>query len=199
MSLKLEVGKTYLSREGDRVGIVEYIENNIYHEYRGDNGETYHEGGRWDYCGDECVEDLISEYVEETIKEGTMTFNYEEFKKGRSVIDEDGNIVNFVSDFEGRTICIGEVVYNTATTALCFVHLTGYVISQEGVMRKVVSMVPKKQRVYIQIIKNKDTQDVMSYSHIDEHCVDGCVMEVLDYNPRWELAGKAHVDIELED
>lgn len=197
MSLKLEVGKTYLSREGKKVKIVEYEDsgeggNTL--EYLGDNGEWYtSRGSFW-----EDIHDLVSEYVEDQIKENTVDFYYNDFKKGNAAIDEDGDTVNFISDFEGRDVCLGEVVYNVATTALCFVHRTGYLIFQDGTLRKVVSMAPKTQRVYVCVVKSDVKGDTISYSHVNKTTLYTSVEGIVK-STTYKLIGETQIDIELED
>ena len=47
--LKLEVGKTYKSREGEEVKIVR-MGNKGWDYWEGSNGEWYYEGGRWSFA-----------------------------------------------------------------------------------------------------------------------------------------------------
>lgn len=59
-TLKLEVGKTYRSREGEEVKIVG-MGNKGWDYWEGSNGEWYYEGGKWSYVTKEHPEDLIEE------------------------------------------------------------------------------------------------------------------------------------------
>lgn len=58
--LKLEVGKTYRSREGEEVKIVR-MGNRGWDYWNGSNGEWYYEGGKWSYVAEEHPKDLIEE------------------------------------------------------------------------------------------------------------------------------------------
>ena len=65
--LKLEVGKTYLSRNGVEVRIVRKTANGR-PPYQGSNGEWYTESGDWDVCGAGNPKDLIEEVTRHTFK-----------------------------------------------------------------------------------------------------------------------------------
>ena len=65
--IKLEVGKTYLSRQGVEVRIVRKTANGR-PPYQGSNGEWYTESGDWDVCGAGNPEDLIEEVTRHTFK-----------------------------------------------------------------------------------------------------------------------------------
>ena len=58
--IKLQVGKTYRSREGEEVKIVG-MGNKGWDYWEGSNGEWYYEGGKWSYVTKEHPEDLIEE------------------------------------------------------------------------------------------------------------------------------------------
>lgn len=58
--IKLEVGKTYLSRKGEEVRIVEKGREGKY-LYKGSNDEWYTESGRWQDFSEEDPRDLIEE------------------------------------------------------------------------------------------------------------------------------------------
>ena len=62
-TLKLEVGKTYRSREGEEVKIVG-MGNKGWDYWEGSNGEWYYEGGKWSYVTKEHPKDLIEEVTE---------------------------------------------------------------------------------------------------------------------------------------
>jgi hypothetical protein len=64
-TLKLEVGKTYLSRAGEEVKIVR-MGNRGWDYWEGSNGEWYYEGGKWSYVAEEHPKDLIKEVPEPT-------------------------------------------------------------------------------------------------------------------------------------
>lgn len=63
-TLKLEVGKTYRSREGEKVKIVR-MGNRGWDYWNGSNGEWYYEGGKWNYSAEEHPKDLIEEVPSE--------------------------------------------------------------------------------------------------------------------------------------
>jgi len=64
-TLKLQVGKTYRSREGEEVKIVG-MGNKGWDYWEGSNGEWYYEGGKWSCVTKEHPEDLIEEVTEPT-------------------------------------------------------------------------------------------------------------------------------------
>lgn len=68
-TLKLEVGKTYRSREGEKVKIVR-MGNRGWDYWNGSNGEWYYEGGKWSYSAEEHPKDLVEE-----VPENSHTFN----------------------------------------------------------------------------------------------------------------------------
>lgn len=63
--IQLEVGKTYISREGEEVKIIKKS-NPHNHPFQGSNGGFYAENGRWGYGSEERPEDLIEEIPEST-------------------------------------------------------------------------------------------------------------------------------------
>lgn len=63
--MKLEVGKTYLSRCGDSVKI-KGSNDSIHYPFRGDDDRTYQANGRYFDDVTECENDLVSEVVVET-------------------------------------------------------------------------------------------------------------------------------------
>ena len=62
-TLKLQVGKTYRSREGEEVKITG-CDGGYYQPYKGTNGEWYTEGGKWQSSPEESTKDLIEEVPE---------------------------------------------------------------------------------------------------------------------------------------
>ena len=60
-TLKLQVGKTYRSREGEEVKIVKNIDGRGRYPYQGNDGLWYTESGRWYDFDEENPEDLIEE------------------------------------------------------------------------------------------------------------------------------------------
>ena len=66
-NIKLEVGKTYRSREGEEVKIVRKDEGGCW-DYCGSNNEWYTEDGIWCFSNKECPEDLIEEVPSETTR-----------------------------------------------------------------------------------------------------------------------------------
>ncbi len=62
-TLKLEVGKTYRSREGEEVKIVR-MGNMGWDYWNGNNGEWYYEGGKWSHFAKEHPKDLVEEVTE---------------------------------------------------------------------------------------------------------------------------------------
>lgn len=64
-TLRLEVGKTYISREGKEVKIIKKS-NPHNHPFQGSNGGFYAEDGRWGYGSEKRPEDLIEEVPEST-------------------------------------------------------------------------------------------------------------------------------------
>lgn len=63
--IKLQVGKTYRSREGEEVKIVRKG-NRGWDYWVGSNGEWYYESGKWSYVTKEHPDDLVEEVTSET-------------------------------------------------------------------------------------------------------------------------------------
>ena len=59
-TLKLEVGKTYRNRRGEKVTIVKN-DGIVEYSYEGSDGEWYTENGKWSYVSEEHPKDLIEE------------------------------------------------------------------------------------------------------------------------------------------
>lgn len=104
-AMKLEFGKKYVNRNGKIVTIVEYDPENkcdeYHYPYKGDNGFTYTENGRF-YVGDDynSREDLVMEYEDhERISEKNETIS-KEYITGRvdilieCLMDDCGLITN---------------------------------------------------------------------------------------------------------
>src|SRR5690554_2174748 len=87
--IKLEVGKTYRSREGKEVKITS-CDGGYSHPYRGSDGQWYTESGRWDTLDREHPADLIEEAPETrhtfTIPDGTKGINVS--KEGNRIVVE---------------------------------------------------------------------------------------------------------------
>ena len=62
--IKLEVGKTYRNREGEKVKIVRK-DDGVAYPYTGDDDEWYAENGQWSYDSEEDPYDLIEEVKKE--------------------------------------------------------------------------------------------------------------------------------------
>jgi hypothetical protein len=93
--IKLEVGKTYRSREGEEVKIVRKNNKNIF-PYQGSNGKLYYEGGKWSYVTEEHPKDLIEE-----VPEIRHTFTIPDGVK-EITVSQEGNriIVEMVPDIK---------------------------------------------------------------------------------------------------
>jgi len=70
--IKLEAGKTYLSRKGEEVKIVSKDSTSSY-PYQGSNGRRYIENGKWDVHDREHPDDLIEEVEEAPETRHTFT------------------------------------------------------------------------------------------------------------------------------
>lgn len=86
--IKLEVGKTYRSREGEEVKIVR-MGNRGWDYWNGSNGEWYYEGGKWNYSAEEHPKDLIEEVPEPT----RHTFDIPDGVKKIAVSQEGNRII----------------------------------------------------------------------------------------------------------
>lgn len=96
-TLKLEVGKTYRSRKGEEVRIVEKNRDGKY-PYKGDNGHLYTESGRFLFYAEESPYDLIEEVPSETTRH---TFKIPDDVK-EVTIEQVGNriVVEMVPDIK---------------------------------------------------------------------------------------------------
>lgn len=106
-TLKLEVGKTYRSREGKEVRIIEKG-GEVEYSYEGSDGEWYTENGKWSYGYEEHPNDLIEE-VEE-VPETRHTFAIPDGVK-EITLDYFGNriVVEMVPEKEPKP---GDVMIN---------------------------------------------------------------------------------------
>lgn len=96
-NLKLEVGKTYLNRQGERVKIVDNNGHALF-PFEGDNCLSYTLDGHWD-LGRDSAFDLIAE-APPTFR----TFKIPENTREISVNETDGRIViEFVPEVPGLT------------------------------------------------------------------------------------------------
>jgi hypothetical protein len=109
-TLKLQVGKTYRSREGEEVKIVRKNNNNIF-PYQGSNGKLYYEGGKWSYVAEEHPKDLIEEVPEASHTFGLVpgaltatryTFTIPEGAKKVTVSQEGNRIIVEMVPEEGE-------------------------------------------------------------------------------------------------
>jgi len=91
MTLKLEVGKTYLDRSGNKVKIVKHYPDAAYYHFGATDGKIWTDGGKY-YDDDTDDLDLISEYVEEPKLQ---------LEVSKSYIDGHGVIVTIVGLFGG--------------------------------------------------------------------------------------------------
>jgi hypothetical protein len=100
-TLKLEVGKTYRSREGEEVKITG-CDGGYYQPYKGTNGEWYTEGGKWSHVTEEHPKDLIEEVgstshtfnlVPEALTAIRYTFDIPDGMKKGTVSQEGNRII----------------------------------------------------------------------------------------------------------
>lgn len=117
--IKLEVGKTYRSREGEEVKIVG-MGNKGWDYWEGSNGEWYYEGGKWSYVSKEHPEDLIEEVTEPT----RHTFSIPDGVK-KVTVEEVGNriVVDMVPEREPKP---GDVMINNRGSIYIFKRDIGY-------------------------------------------------------------------------
>lgn len=115
-TLKLEVGKTYRSREGKEVRIVK--KDGGSHPYTGSDGEWYTESGRWQDFSEEDPRDLIEE-VEE-LPETRHTFDIPDGVK-KVTVEQVGNriVVEMVPE-ERREPKPGDVMINDRGSVYIF-------------------------------------------------------------------------------
>jgi hypothetical protein len=78
--LKLEVGKSYRSRQGDVVKIVGYVPRSARWPFLGDSGHSFTEGGAWFDgqlgVGLDLIEEVATEQDKEQDKEFPIEPNY---------------------------------------------------------------------------------------------------------------------------
>ena len=100
--LKLEVGKTYLNRDGEKVLIVHFNRRKAkpgYRPFLDENGNFFSENGSIHGDGPESLCDLIKEVPEEPAQQ--------EIKYPCLMIDVEGNITLFINKFTGFYIVNG--------------------------------------------------------------------------------------------
>ena len=112
--IKLEVGKTYRSRNGLVVKIIEKIGKG-YWKYGGNNSKWYTESGGWDVCGAEHPEDLIEE-----LPETRHTFKIPEGVKKVTVEHVGNRIVVEMVPEERKEPKPGDVMVNTSGSVYIF-------------------------------------------------------------------------------
>ena len=113
-TLKLEVGKTYKSREGEEVKIVR-MGNKGWDYWEGSNGEWYYEGGRWSYVAEEHPKDLIEEIPSEPTRH---TFDIPDGVK-KVTVEQVGNriVVEMVPEKEPKP---GDLMINNSGNVYIF-------------------------------------------------------------------------------
>src|SRR5690554_3530811 len=118
--IKLEVGKTYRSREGEEVRIIKKYGGGIF-PYNGNNGRWYAESGRWDNLSTERPEDLIEE-----VPETRQTFAIPEGVR-RVTVEQVGNriVVEMVPE-DVKTPKPGDVMVNTNGSVYIFKEVLDY-------------------------------------------------------------------------
>src|SRR5690554_2524791 len=118
--IKLEVGKTYINREGEEVKITS-CDGGYSHPYRGSDGQWYAENGKWGYDSQEFPADLIEEAPETrhtfTIPDGTKGIN----------VSKEGNriVVEMVPEKEPKPEP-GDVMVNENGSVYIFKEVVGY-------------------------------------------------------------------------
>jgi signal peptidase I len=119
-TLKLEVGKTYRSREGEEVKIIRKNNNNIF-PYQGSNGEWYYEGGKWSHFAEEHPKDLVEEVPEtshtfglvpEALTSIRYTFDIPDGMKKGTVSQEGNRIIVEMVPEERKEPKPGDVMIN---------------------------------------------------------------------------------------
>lgn len=92
--IKLEVGKTYLSREGKEVRIVGKNHEGG-HTYKGDDGNWYTESGGWQYYG-KHPEDLIEEVTTSDASQKHNEMEVLVLQVGKAYVNRKGEEVKIV-------------------------------------------------------------------------------------------------------
>jgi|SRR5690554_275547 len=115
--IKLEVGKTYRSRSGKEVRIIE--KGGARYPYRGDNGEWYSENGRYLYYLGKSSRDLIEE-----LPETRHSFDIPDGVK-KITLDYFGNriVVEMVPEKEPKP---GDVLVNEQGSVYIFKEVLPY-------------------------------------------------------------------------
>src|SRR5690606_18885813 len=111
-TLKLEVGKTYRSREGEVVKIVRK-NNKGWVYWEGSNGGWYYEGGKGSFAAEEHPKDLIEE-----VPETRHTFDIPDGVK-KVTVEQVGNriVVEMVPEKEPKP---GDVMINDRGSVYIF-------------------------------------------------------------------------------
>lgn len=119
-TLKLQVGKTYRSREGEEVKITG-CDGGYYQPYKGTNGEWYTEGGKWQSFPEESPKDLIEEVPEtshtfglvpEALTSIRYTFDIPDGMKKGTVSQEGNRIIVEMVPEERKEPKPGDVMIN---------------------------------------------------------------------------------------
>ena len=113
-TLKLQVGKTYLNRNGEEVKITG-CDGGYYQPYKGTNGEWYTESGRWQDFSVEDPRDLIEE-----LPETRHTFSIPDGVK-KVTVEQHGNriVVEMVPE-ERKEPKPGDVMVNDGGSVYIF-------------------------------------------------------------------------------
>ena len=116
-TLKLEVGKTYRSREGEEVKIVRK-NNKGWVYWEGSNGRWYYEGGKGSFAAEEHPKDLIEEVPSEPTRH---TFDIPDGVK-KVTVEQVGNriVVEMVPEKEPKP---GDVMINDFGSVYIFLAL----------------------------------------------------------------------------
>lgn len=117
-TLKLEVGKTYLSREGKEVRIVKNNGAGTY-RYEGSDGELYAENGKWNCAVPGHPEDLIEE-----VPATRHTFNIPDGVK-KITVEQVGNriVVEMVPEKEPKP---GDIVFEDGRIMIVKIYPNSY-------------------------------------------------------------------------
>ena len=126
--IKLEVGKTYRSREGNEVKIIEN-DGIVEYSYEGSDGEWYTENGKWSYVSEEHPKDLIED-VEEVPSETRHTFAIPDGVK-KVTVEQVGNriVVEMVPEEvepKAEMLKKGDVVFEDGRIMIVKMHPNFY-------------------------------------------------------------------------
>lgn len=127
-TLKLQVGKTYISRKGEEVRIIKNDGKGRY-SYQGDNGQWYTKNGKWGYLFNKQPNDLIEEVPEachtfglvpEALTAIRYTFDIPNGMKKGTVSQEGNRIVVEMVPEEVETPKPGDVMINDRGSVYIF-------------------------------------------------------------------------------